>query len=410
MRPRVLHLIDSFESGGTERQAIQLVRLLHESGQCEVRLGCLQNKGLLRWQADRLGLGNIAEYPLTSFYDLNFARQVQRLRNYLTEQEINVIHSHCFYTNIFGMTSAALAQTAARITCKGETDFRTAPQKHAERFAFRLCHRVVANSEAVRARLISDGIHARKIVRHYNGLDMARVTVNGGANRGQLLSEFGLSATPARKFVTIVANLQHPVKDYPMFLRAAARVRKEVAEAAFIIAGEGDLMPQMRAMATGLEIQNDVFFIGRCDRIAELLFISDVCALSSKAEGFSNSILEYMAAARPVVATDVGGAREAIIPGEAGYIVPAGDDEQMARRLIELLRNPEGARAMGEQGKRRVLDQFSTSRQLSNTLGLYSELLGKKSVDPNSKPIEQHAPGMPNSSASPILESKSVEA
>lgn len=397
MKPKVLHLIDSFESGGTERQTIQLVRLLHESGECEVRLGCLQNKGLLRAPADALSLGEIAEYPLTSLYDLNFLKQVQRLRRYLTQERIDVVHTHCFYTNIFGMTAGALAGTPARITYKGETDFRTSLQKRAERVAFRLSHRVVANSEAVRARLISEGVPAQKVVQHYNGLDMARVTVAANTDREQILRTLGLPATPARRFVTIVANLQHLVKDHPMFLRAAARVRQAVPDAGFILAGEGELMPQLRAVATQLGIAADVFFIGRCDRIADLLFISDVCALSSKAEGFSSSILEYMAAARPVVATAVGGAREAIVEDETGYIVASGDDEQMAAHIIKLLRDPQRARAMGEKGKQRVAEEFSTSRHLANTLALYSELLKQKSAAPITQSSEQQAATVQNS-------------
>ena len=397
MKLKVLHLIDSFESGGTERQAIQLVRLLHESGDCEVHLGCLQNKGLLRAPADALGLGEIAEYPLTSFYDLNFLNQLHRLRQYLTSNSIDVIHTHCFYTNIFGMIAGTLARTPALITFKGETDFRTSMQKRAERLAFRLSHCVVANSEAVRARLISEGVPARKVEQHYNGLDMARVTVDPKTSREQILRGFGLPESPARKFVTIVANLQHAVKDHPMFLRAAARVRQAVPDAGFILAGEGELIPQLRAMATQLGIGADVFFIGRCDRIADLLFISDVCALSSKAEGFSNSILEYMAAARPVVATAVGGAREAIIEDETGYIVASGDDKQMAAHIVELLRAPQRARAMGEKGKQRVAEQFSTARHLANTLALYSELLQQRSAAPIAQSSEQQAATAQNS-------------
>src|SRR6266850_1482090 len=85
-----------------------------------------------------------------------------------------------------------------------------------------------------------------------------------------------------------------------------------------------------------------------------------------------------MAAARPVVVTDVGGAREAVIEGETGYIVSAGDDQQMAERMVELLRDPQRARAMGERGKSIVAEKFSCEWQLANTLGLYSELLGKE--------------------------------
>jgi L-malate glycosyltransferase len=370
-------MIDSFEQGGSERQALQLVRQLHESGRSGVRLACLQNKGSLRAAADRLGLGEIPEYPLTSFYDRNFVTQLRRLTRFLKENEIDVVHTHDFYTNIFGITAAALAGVRARVAYKGETDgFRTSAQKRLERGAFRLAHRVVANSDAVRRQLIREGLSAEKVVRHYNGLDLKRVAVQSGATRNDILE---MLALPERRLVTIVANLQHPVKDHPTFLRAAARVRAEVPDAAFVIAGEGKLMPGLRELTARLGMERDVFFVGRCEKVAELLSVSAVCALSSTAEGFSNSILEYMAAARPVVVTDVGGAREAVVEGETGYIVPAGDDQQMAEQMVELLRDSKRARAMGERGKSIVEEKFSCERQLANTLGLYSELLGERS-------------------------------
>ncbi len=106
-----------------------------------------------------------------------------------------------------------------------------------------------------------------------------------------------------------------------------------------------------------------------------------MCALSSTAEGFSNAILEYMAAARPVVVTDVGGAREAVIEGETGYVVSAGDDQQMAGRIIELLRDPNRARAMGERGRATVVERFSCERHLANTLDLYFEVLGRSNAE-----------------------------
>jgi glycosyltransferase involved in cell wall biosynthesis len=370
-------MIDSFEQGGSERQALQLVRQLHESGRCAVRLACLQNKGSLRGEADRLGLGEIPEFPLRSFYDRNFVSQLRRLRRFLKENEIDVVHTHDFYTNIFGVTAAALARARARIAYKGETDgFRTPAQKGLERGAFRLAHRVVANSEAVRKQLIHEGMPSEKVVKHYNGLDLNRIAVQSGATRDDILGMLGL---PERRLVTIVANLQHAVKDHPMFLRAAARVRAAIPDAAFVIAGEGKLMPGLRELTAELGLERDVFFIGRCEKVAELLSVSDVCALSSTAEGFSNSILEYMAAARPVVVTDVGGAREAVIEGETGYIVPAGDDQQMSERMIELLRDPNRALVMGERGRSIVEEKFSCARHLANTLDLYSELSGRRS-------------------------------
>jgi glycosyltransferase involved in cell wall biosynthesis len=214
-----------------------------------------------------------------------------------------------------------------------------------------------------------------KIIQHYNGLDMERLKVPVGLRREEARALFQLP--PDRPLVSIVANLHNPVKDHPMFLRAAARVREAVPNAGFVIAGEGDLMPGLRELATQLGIQDDVFFIGRCDSVASLLFASDIGVLSSKAEGFANAILEYMAAALPVVATNAGGVREAIVEGETGHIVPSGDDAQMAARIIELLRAPEASRRMGERGQEIVARKFSCEYHLKNTLELYDELLGQ---------------------------------
>ena len=378
MKPNVLHIIDSFEQGGTERQAIQLVRLLQSSGRYRVHLACLQNRGSLRAEADTLGLGEITEYPLTSFYDRNFVRQFRRLGRLMKEREREVVHAHDFYTNILGMMAAAAARVRARIASKRETEgFRSPLQKRAERGAFSLAHAVVANSDAVRRQLVREGVRPRKIVTLYNGLDTERVAVEPGLGRDETLAALGLPAGDGRRFVTIVANVQHKVKDHPTFLRAAARVRAEVPEAAFVVAGEGGLMDELRGLAAGLGIGADVFFIGRCERVAELLSVSDVCVLSSTAEGFSNSILEYMAAARPVVVTDVGGAREAVVEGETGYIVSPGDDEQMAARVVELLREPSRARLMGERGRAVVEEKFSCGAQLERAAELYDRLLAR---------------------------------
>ena len=378
MKPNVLFIVDSFEQGGSERQALQLLRQLHESGAVQVRLACLQDRGSLRQEAEQLGIGEIHEYPLTSFYDLNFAKQLKRFVRYVRQNRIDVVHTHCFYTNIFGMTGGFLAGVPARVTSKGETDgFRTPLQKRAERMSFRLGHRVIANCLVVQNMLIREGVNPGRIIQHYNGLDLDRLKVPTGVSRDELLAKFGLPS--GRRLMTIVANLRNPVKDHRMFLRAAADVRKAVPDAAFVVAGEGELMPDLRELAAELGIASDVHFIGRCDDVAGLLHASTAGVLSSKAEGFANAILEYMAAGLPVVATDVGGVREAILEGETGYIVPSGNHEQMAQRMIQVLANNDNARAMGARGQAIVAEKFSSEHHLRNTLELYDELLRVRS-------------------------------
>jgi glycosyltransferase involved in cell wall biosynthesis len=168
------------------------------------------------------------------------------------------------------------------------------------------------------------------------------------------------------------------LKDHATFLRAAKRVRDSVPDAAFIIAGEGELLEETRSFAAQLGLERDVFFIGRCEQVAELLSLSYACVLSSIAEGFSNSILEYMAAGQPVVATDVGGAREAVVENETGYLVKAGDDESLAQRLIDLLRDDNRASSMGERGRQVVTEKFSSEAQLERAEQLYETLLDRK--------------------------------
>lgn len=369
----ILHLIDNFEQGGTERQAVQLACRMHAGGRFRVHLACFSLQGVLLRDVESLDLGEIPEFPLTSFFDRNAVTQLGRFSRLLHEREIDVVQTHGFYTNIFGMAGAFRAGVSNRVASKRESEgFRTEAQERAERFVFRIANRVVANAEVVRRQLTKRGVPAAKVVTIYNGVDLERVAAKLNTNDAR--ARLGLPRE-GRRFITIVANVNHPVKDHPTFLRAAQRVLAEVSDAAFIVAGEGSLLEEYRALAARLGISDDVFFIGRCERVGELLSISDVCVLSSQAEGFSNSILEYMAAARPVVVTDVGGAREAVVEGKTGYIVPAGDDEKMAARIISLLNEPDHARRMGELGRRVVEEKFSCAAQLARTEALYEELL-----------------------------------
>ncbi len=381
MKRNVLHLIGSFHQGGSERQAVQLAHLLCESNHYRVHIACLNRSGMLLEEAERLDIGEIPEFPLTSFYDRNAIKQLRRFARFLQEREIDIVHTHDFYTNVFGITGAALARVPARISARRETEgFRTLAQKRIERAIYHLSHTIIANAEAVKQQLIKEGVREQKIVTIYNGLDVKRVTTMPALERDEALALFDLPREKERRFVTIIANLHHPVKDYPTFLRAVQRVCEAVPQVAFIIAGEGALMESMRSLAAQLGLEQSVFFIGRCERIAEVLFVSDVCVLSSKAEGFSNSILEYMAASRPVVATDVGGAREAIVEGETGYLVRAGDDEAMAKRIISLLQDPEKGRLMGKRGRRIIEERFSCEAQLAETQKLYERLAAQSHI------------------------------
>lgn len=377
-RPVVLHLVESFNQGGSERQALQLAAMLKRSSEYDVEVSTIKPGGILRASVESLGFREISTYPLTSFHDWNFVVQARRLARSLRAAQVEIIHTHDFYTNILGMAAGKLAGVPARIASRRDMgDLRTSAQNWLERRAYGFASCVVANCDAVKSNLISQGVPANKIVRIYNSVDFSRVQVDPALSREEVRARLGLPSGGNQKCVTMVANFRLAVKDHATLLRAFSLVRQTMPDTRFALAGEGELQPKMEALARELGISASVQFIGRCERLAELLFASDICVLSSKSEGLPNVILEYMAASRPVVATDVGGVREAVIDGETGYIVRNGDSSSMADRIVALLRDPEKAADMGRRGRERALKQFSTDAHLESVRGLYARILAR---------------------------------
>jgi glycosyltransferase involved in cell wall biosynthesis len=360
---------------------IQLTRLLRNSGRFNVHVACLNGGGVLRPEIDKLGLSELPEYPLTSFYDRNMVKQVRRFASYLRSRQVRLVHTHDYYSNIFGMAGGVLARVPVRIASRRETSgLRSAAQKRLELLTFGRAQAIVVNAEAVRDHVLKEGVPAKKLVVIYNGLDLTRFLRDSILPEAMAWSELRLPKEikgREPRFITIVANMHHDVKDYPMFLRSARRVNESFPDAVFLLAGEGKLTDSLRRLAGELGISDNTEFLGNCKNIAHVLRLSEICVLSSRAEGFSNAILEYMAASKPVVATDVGGAREAVSEGRTGYLVPAGNDHAMSDRIISLLRDPQHGREMGKRGRRVVEEKFSCKFQLERIEALYEELLGQ---------------------------------
>lgn len=200
-------MIDSFHQGGSERQAIQLARLLSESRRFDVRLATLSPEGTLRAEAEALGLGEIPSFSLQSFYDRNALGQLRRLMNFLRRSRVDILHTHDFYTNVFGMAAGSFARIPVRIASMRETDgMRTAAQKNAQQFAYALAHRVVANSEAVRKKLIEQGVKDSKCNVIYNGLDTDRLKET--LSRVEALSLLGLPGKLMRPAGSLLRSLR----------------------------------------------------------------------------------------------------------------------------------------------------------------------------------------------------------
>lgn len=364
----ILHLTGSFLNGGSERQAAALACEMKRSGEFDVHIATLNSSGPLSSMVSDAGFANIPEFPLTSFYDLNFATQVRRLARYLRAKQIKLVHTHDFYTNIFGLAAAELARTSI-LTSKRETGgMRSSAQDRIEGLAFRLSDAIVANSAAVRDSLLGRGISAKKINVVYNGLDL-------GAFENVKPDAARLGLPSGRRFVTVVANLRHAVKNIPLFLDAGKAVVEKFDDVDLVVAGEGELIGDLKDRAASFS--DRVHFIGRCDDVPTLLASSHACCLTSDAEGFSSAIIEYMAAGRPVVATNVGGAAEAIVESETGYLVAPGDVHALTDRLVRLLSDPALANKAGAAGAKAAHARFSRAAQVEQTSKLYRQILAR---------------------------------
>jgi glycosyltransferase involved in cell wall biosynthesis len=178
----------------------------------------------------------------------------------------------------------------------------------------------------------------------------------------------------------MVANFRHP-KDHATFLRAASLVADTVPTAEFHLVGEGPEEAAVRALADALGLSARVRFLGGLapDAVWAALNRFGVSVLSTLSEGMPNAVLEAMLAARPVVATAVGGVTELVRPGETGYLVPARDASALAAPIASLLKDPARAARMGAAGRAHVLAAHGVDRMVDGFLRLWAALGERRS-------------------------------
>ena len=186
-----------------------------------------------------------------------------------------------------------------------------------------------------------------------------------------------LSLPEGAPVVGIVAALR-PEKNHELFLRSAARVRRQVPGARFLIAGDGPQRDALETLAHELSLSEAVHFLGTRSDVPEVLSLIDVLVLTSHAEANPVSILEAMAAEKPVVATRVGSVPETVLDGVTGCLAAPGDEAAIAERVVELLRDPERAAAMGRAGREHVIAHWSVQQMVEGYQDLIAGIYALK--------------------------------
>ncbi len=188
-----------------------------------------------------------------------------------------------------------------------------------------------------------------------------------------------LGLPPDAPVAGIVAALR-PEKNHELFLRAAALVRQQLPEARFLLIGEGPRRADLEALAGQLSLGQSVQFLGARRDVPELLALLDVLVLTSHMEANPVSILEAMAAEKPVISTRVGSVSETVLDGTTGYLVAPGGADELAARMVELLADPQWAAVMGRAGREHVVAHWSIERTVAGYQDLLEGIYAAKSA------------------------------
>ncbi|MCB0032089.1 MAG: glycosyltransferase family 4 protein [Anaerolineales bacterium] len=202
----------------------------------------------------------------------------------------------------------------------------------------------------------------------HSGLDPTPFLNADGAD---LRAEMGVP--PDRPVILHVAHLR-PIKDHPTLLRACARLCEEGVGFELWLVGYGPEEARLQALAAELGLADHCRFLGRREDIPALLAAADIAVLCSRQEGLPGALMEAMAAGRPIVATDVGGVPELVLPEETGLLVPPGDPAALAVALRRLLADPALRQTLGDAAQTRLLSHFQLDAKIEALEAVYHRL------------------------------------
>jgi glycosyltransferase involved in cell wall biosynthesis len=374
---KILFVITSSGIGGAEKVLYHTCTLL-DPERYAVSICSLKEKGHIARDAETAGI-EVRCFTMADgegfFGWISSLAALFRLTGYLIKARPMIVHSFLFRANIISRIAAFLARIPLVISSVrvmgGEKDY----YHTIEKVTSCMVDHYISVSDSVKEYLIEKAnILPEKITTIYNG-----VTLNGQIPKGKggVPGPFGLGPNDS---VVLSVGRFHRQKGYDYLIRAITTVKREVPTVKVLIVGEGEEENDLKNLVKSLDLRKEVIFPGLCRDVGNILNFTELFVLPSLWEGMPNAVLEAMAAAKPVVATRVGGVAELVVNGETGILVPPEDPDALARAMVDLLQNTEKANSMGNAGRERVQEHFSLTEMVAKTERLYQELLNTKKI------------------------------
>ncbi len=372
----VLHYLCATARGGIEEHVLSLLAHLPARG---FRPYLAAPPDLLRQMAPELTAAGVRTLSVRRSSPWDF-RDAAVLVGTLRRERIAIVHSHLFVGSMFAAPLARLARVRAVV----ETFHLPEAWRMGKRLkrSFWLDRQVARSVDlfvavsAAAARHLTDTkrIPAHKIRTIFNGRDLSRFHPATAAERGAARAALGLGSEPA----ALVLGRLEPQKNHALMLEAAAVLARALPTLKILFAGTGSLERELRAHCDAAGLTGTVSFLGYRPDPEVLLAAADVVVLPSLYEGLPLAAIEAMAAARPVVATDIDGVREVVADGLSGLLVRPGDAHGLARAIERVVRSPVMARQLAMNGRRRAERHFDVCLQVEETVSLYRELLSHR--------------------------------
>lgn len=293
---------------------------------------------------------------------------VWKLYRLFRRERPHVVHTHAWGTLLEGWAAARLARVPVLVHGEHGTLQLRPRQVRAQRWGWRRPdHLLSVSSRLAETMARKIGVPLERVTVIRNGVDLSRFSPADpeakAAARRALDLEDGIIVGTVGRLVD--------VKNQGSLLEAIAELRRRGLPAVGVIVGQGPLREQLLRRIAGLGLRGAVHLIDHRPEVEAVYAALDVFCLPSKSEGMSNTILEAMASALPVVATRVGGADELVVDGETGLLVQAGDGSALADALAALVCDAGRRARFGCAGRRRAVEQFSLDGMVRNYREFY---------------------------------------
>lgn len=378
----LLHFITKLELGGAQQSILYAVKNFDRN---HFRVFLVSGaEGFLVEEALRLPRTQVIllpelKHPIRPPYDM---ATLAHLTKILRRHKIDLVHTHSSKAGIIGRVAGRIAGVPAIVhTIHGWSfnDYQRPLERKffigLERLTAKFTDRLIVVSATDIEKGLEEGIgRPEQYQMVHCGIEIDKFQYTR-INIRKKREELGiLSGGPLIGMIACFKPQKAPLD----FIRAAGIVNRQFPQANFLLVGDGILRPQIESWIAQMNLNSQVILSGWREDIPEILASIDMLVLSSLWEGLPRVFLQAMAAGKPIVATAVDGAREVILDGVNGYLVPPRQPEKLAGKIMELLAHPRRAKKMGMQGRKLLNSSFDIDYMVRQLEEIYLRLLEEK--------------------------------